>query len=569
MSLSIDILSSVVAAISESVIITDANLEKSGGPRILYVNRAFEEMTGYSLKEIGQKSLRILQGPRTDPDILDHIRDSLKTAKIFRATITNYKKDGTPFELEWKIEQLSDTSGAPLYYLAVQRDVTKEKEVRRRSKQLHQLWQVTRKIAAEELNLDLIRQRVTEAAMEMTDAEAAVIEEPEGSEMVYRSVAGTAEGSTGLRLPMDKSISGLCYRSEETLICEDAQMDFRVRLKQKAMEIGFRSAVIVPLLHRNRCLGVLKVYSRQPGNFTIFDKQMLELGTHILASYLFNAAAFDEEIRKRQLLLDAVPIYIAFVDSGKRYTEINAVHEELFARPLSEIRGKPLASILQKDNYDRIHPYLDGALAGNRISFEVNLYNVQGEERTFSGNLEPHYGENGCVDGCYAAFQDITDVKLSETDYLTGLLNRRKFQEMAGFALKTLDRSETPVTLLMLDIDHFKKVNDTHGHFTGDEVLKQFGNFIRRSVRKSDLTCRWGGEEFMILLFGSDVENAKEFANRLLKEIRVHSFGRAGFITASIGIAGAIPNETLESLQERADTALYRAKAQGRDRLEL
>ncbi|HKK65234.1 MAG TPA: GGDEF domain-containing protein, partial [Clostridia bacterium] len=122
------------------------------------------------------------------------------------------------------------------------------------------------------------------------------------------------------------------------------------------------------------------------------------------------------------------------------------------------------------------------------------------------------------------------------------------------------------VSLLMLDIDKFKKVNDKYGHAVGDEALKGLGKIITGSVRRTDVFCRWGGEEFAILLNESDKDSALLFAERLLESIRNYDFGMVGKITASAGIATAGPEEILKSLQERADSGLYRAKEEGRDR---
>jgi diguanylate cyclase (GGDEF)-like protein/PAS domain S-box-containing protein len=245
---------------------------------------------------------------------------------------------------------------------------------------------------------------------------------------------------------------------------------------------------------------------------------------------------------------------------------VNASHEDLFGLPVSEIRGKFVQSILKQNNYIRLRPYLDGAFAGESVNFEVELQLFTGEERTFRGNFEPHYNSQGKVAGCYAAVQDITDAKMAGEDYLTGLPNRRKFEELANFLMNGRERKGVPVSFLMLDIDRFKKVNDIHGHAAGDEVLKGLGQILMRSVRRSDVFCRWGGEEFAILLNESDKDSAFVFAERLLESIRSFEFGQVGKITASAGIATAAPEEVLKSLQERADSAFYRAKEEGRDR---
>jgi diguanylate cyclase (GGDEF)-like protein len=119
----------------------------------------------------------------------------------------------------------------------------------------------------------------------------------------------------------------------------------------------------------------------------------------------------------------------------------------------------------------------------------------------------------------------------------------------------------------MLDIDYFKQINDRHGHPAGDEVLERVASIISDSVRSTDVTCRWGGEEFAILLEGSNREDAVAFTHRLMERIRGQSFRRARPVTASVGVAEAQPEDTIATLHERADRALYEAKATGRDRV--
>jgi diguanylate cyclase (GGDEF)-like protein/PAS domain S-box-containing protein len=556
----------VVSAIDESVVITDTQLEEPG-PRIVYVNHAFENMTGYTFNDVKDHSPRLLQGPDTDRGVLDRVRSSLETGDAFQGRTINYRKDGTPFKLEWRIEPIAGASGEVQYYMAIQRDVTEERVTLKRSRQLEHLQRVSHEVAVGGLNLDLVRQKVAGVAMEVTNAEAAVVEEPAGDEMVYRAVAGAATGHLDLRLPLDRSISGLCYRTQEVLTCDDAETDDRVRLKDMARQIGFRSAILVPLLHNQRCYGVLEVYAPEPQHFKRDHQQLLGLASDILAASLFDAAVFNDELRKRHLLLDAAPILIAYLDRHQRYVEANASHESLFRRPISEIRGKHVWEVMEQETYDQLRPYVEAALRGESVNFEVEIGPGGGEQRTFRGNLEPHYQSGGELDGCYVAIQDVSDTKRADTDYLTGLPNRRYFERLAEFLLEARERHGTVCSLLMLDIDYFKQINDRHGHPAGDEVLERVASIISDSVRSTDVTCRWGGEEFAILLEGSNREDAVAFTHRLMERIRGQSFRRARPVTASVGVAEAQPEDTIATLHERADRALYEAKATGRDRV--
>ena len=154
-------------------------------------------------------------------------------------------------------------------------------------------------------------------------------------------------------------------------------------------------------------------------------------------------------------------------------------------------------------------------------------------------------------------------------DSLTGLYNRRAFEEIAFHELSGAERTDTGLSLLMIDIDHFKLINDEHGHLGGDQVLKQSAEVLTRSLREEDFLCRWGGEEFCALLPRATRDQAGEIADRALRafaaaDMRVH--GRPVSITVSIGIT-TLHGERCEfgALVAAADAALYRAKAQGRN----
>ncbi|MGV6395115.1 sensor domain-containing diguanylate cyclase [Pseudomonas caspiana] len=155
-------------------------------------------------------------------------------------------------------------------------------------------------------------------------------------------------------------------------------------------------------------------------------------------------------------------------------------------------------------------------------------------------------------------------------DSLTGLPNRRGFNLMADKTLKDAARESKPLSAMLLDLDHFKYLNDTRGHLAGDEVLMGFGDDLRRCLRQSDIVCRWGGEEFIILLKGSDSQSARGVAEkiRLLAEQHTYVFANEPVqVTVSIGLAELQPDDTLHSLIARADSALYRAKQSGRNQV--
>ncbi|GAB4293043.1 MAG: hypothetical protein Kow0096_08370 [Thiohalomonadaceae bacterium] len=161
----------------------------------------------------------------------------------------------------------------------------------------------------------------------------------------------------------------------------------------------------------------------------------------------------------------------------------------------------------------------------------------------------------------------------ARTDALTGLPNRRRFFELAEREMERALRYDAPLAVVMLDLDHFKDVNDRHGHAAGDQVLRAVGDACRDVLRTNDIVGRLGGEEFAILLPETNLEGACQFAERLRQAIAACRVGLPGTelsLTATLGVAARVPGEdlTLDELLARADAALYRGKAAGRNRVE-
>ena len=163
---------------------------------------------------------------------------------------------------------------------------------------------------------------------------------------------------------------------------------------------------------------------------------------------------------------------------------------------------------------------------------------------------------------------------LAVTDGLTGLFVRRYFDLRMGEALAAARRYGRSFALMMFDIDHFKRFNDTHGHQTGDMVLKQFAKLLQKNTRDTDICCRYGGEEMTVILPETGIDEAAVLANKLCMRIRREEFRGTGeealSVTASIGVAAFTESyDSPEAMVAAADAALYEAKDLGRNRVEL
>ena len=197
----------------------------------------------------------------------------------------------------------------------------------------------------------------------------------------------------------------------------------------------------------------------------------------------------------------------------------------------------------------------------------VGVIHVTGEQHTsFSENTEQDLATLAKLSGArIGLLRVMAETQLqATTDSLTGLLNRRSFEHR----LATLRREESDVTIAMADLDHFKLLNDTYGHGTGDRALRLFAQVLGESLRTEDVVCRHGGEEFAIAVPGCTIEKAREIfdAARTRLEAAIAVAGLPKF-TVSFGVVGSDPHDDLPTLISRADAALFQAKREGRDRV--
>nr|WP_286173229.1 MULTISPECIES: GGDEF domain-containing protein [Halomonas] len=154
---------------------------------------------------------------------------------------------------------------------------------------------------------------------------------------------------------------------------------------------------------------------------------------------------------------------------------------------------------------------------------------------------------------------------LARRDPLTGIRNRRSMDDALQLAASTASRTETPYALVMLDLDHFKAINDKHGHGLGDEILVNLARMVERNTRQSDQLFRFGGEEFVLLMPGVDSDGMSAVVQGLRQKIRSTLRSPDGPVTASFGAAHLGADESWEDWLKRADDALYQAKERGRD----
>ena len=229
---------------------------------------------------------------------------------------------------------------------------------------------------------------------------------------------------------------------------------------------------------------------------------------------------------------------------------------------------------------DRAHAGYQEAFAKGFIrDYPLTMRHASGTLTEVLYNASVYRNEQGETVGVLAVARDITErlraeqaEELASRDGLTGLYNHRTFYALLNDEIFRTQRFNHPLSLLMLDIDHFKRVNDTHGHQVGDAILKDISDLLVKQARAVDRVCRYGGEEITVILPETDANLAMNIAERLRTEVELHAFdigdGKTADITVSIGVATYLQQaNSLEALVKAADVALYAAKQAGRNRV--
>ncbi|MEA3383668.1 MAG: diguanylate cyclase [Campylobacterota bacterium] len=208
-------------------------------------------------------------------------------------------------------------------------------------------------------------------------------------------------------------------------------------------------------------------------------------------------------------------------------------------------------------------------LAGK--TWESNVRNIAKDGTLFvvKTKIIPVKDKNGEIIQLMAIRDDITDKEKAKYDSLTNIFTRGEFDKKFAILIEEAKHNNTELSIIVVDADHFKKVNDTYGHQKGDEVLVDIAKVLTNNIRGNDICARWGGEEFVVLLPGSSIEVAKKIANRMRENISSYIKIDNQAQTCSFGISSLQENDTENTLFKKADEALYNAKSNGRDRVEL
>ena len=296
--------------------------------------------------------------------------------------------------------------------------------------------------------------------------------------------------------------------------------------------------------------------------------------------HLAERAALDSQ-RRLQLMADNLPALVAHIGNDQRYRFLNAHIQHTTGTDIGNALGRTMREVRGESTYAVLAPHVEKALRGEKVAFTYTAVGANGGSTHYQSHYVPDTGADGRVDGFYAMTIDITALHdaqasletLARIDTLTALPNRRQFDERIIEALARARRLKQTIALMFLDIDRFKRINDTHGHAVGDAVLREFARRLKANLRVTDTVARIGGDEFVVLL-----ENVGAASDPGALAAKVVAGIRPGFdvggmrlaITTSVGVASCTGGELSPAeLLACADAALYRAKSLGRDRFEI
>ncbi len=256
------------------------------------------------------------------------------------------------------------------------------------------------------------------------------------------------------------------------------------------------------------------------------------------------------------------------LDASKAFCQLSGYTKtELVGRPFQSCIGNPK---LPNNTMAELWQTLQSGLSWHG---ELMNRSKDGSDYWVQMSIEPDVDETGELASFTLIQTDITDKKKieqqSKKDPLTGLWNRRRLDEIIAEEWQRTRRHLRPLCIIMVDIDHFKQVNDNFSHLLGDRILIEFASLLRHHVRITDSVGRWGGEEFVVICPEANAEEGRQIGEKLRRMIEAHRFPEIGHLTASFGVADLQHKETADRLLLYADKALLLAKRNGRNRVQV
>lgn len=378
-------------------------------------------------------------------------------------------------------------------------------------------------------------------------------------------------------------------KTDECFFDLDVSNDIKIN-DQNVMENG----VTIELEEKNviHQTGETRYYASAKS--PLFDDEGNISGLVGISTDITEKRQLDHQLQESRDLLHTIfhhiDACIYLKDADYKFTYVNPKTEEVFGLPLQEIVGKRGEDILPAEIAEIFHATDKQVFNEKRQqSIEEVIGQEDGSNLHYWSIKVPIKNDSGDVEKMIGFSTDITELaklrlqlkdaldyerqlrveqqSLAITDPLTGLYNRLKLDEVMTRQILRQKNFSSDLSIILMDVDHFKHVNDTYGHQVGDEVLKEFAQILRQNIRASDVVGRWGGEEFLIICPNTNLEGSSKLAEKLRQVISKTTFTIVGKKTASFGVSSYHAEDTAADVLSRADSQLYLAKQSGRNRV--
>ncbi|XHX80091.1 MAG: EAL domain-containing protein [Stenomitos frigidus ULC029] len=547
-------LAAAISHIGTGVTLSDPTLPDSP---IVFVNPGFTAITGYAAEAVLGKNCRFLQGPETDPNTVKELRQAIAQHKPFTGTLLNYRQDGTPFWNELIISPVFDDDGTLINFVGLQTDVTARKQAEAELDRLHQQNELILNSAGEGIyGLDL------EGKLTFINPVAAQMLGWEADTLVGKLIPGLVhssqpKGTLHWQTDSIDSAADQCFLhhvNEEVFWRKDGTSFLVEYISTPILEHGVLSGTVVTfqdITHRRQAEAALRESEER----------------YAIAVQGAKDGLWDWNLKTNQVYFS--PRWKSML--GWEDNQIGNSLEEWFNR-------------IHLEDLETVKEALIAHFAAQTPDFESE-HRMLHQDNTYRWvlcrGLAVHDG-SGTVVRIAGSLTDITSRKQTEKqllhdalhDTLTDLANRALFMDRLERAIERSKRHKQYLfAVLFLDLDRFKRVNDSLGHVIGNQLLIAIARRLQLCMRLEDTVARLGGDEFVILL--EDIESASD-ATRVAERIQTelaqpfHLSGHEMFTTASIGIAlSATGYKQPEAILRDADAAMYRAKALGKSRYEM
>ncbi len=484
--------------------------------------------------------------------------------------------------------------------LGVARDITQRHNNEMQIKRLTQMYATLSKcnhaIVYSKTPMELFNE-ICESSISIGGFDLAWIGLIDSETRIVRPVASYGDGthylqeigiSTQADNPFGNGPTAIAIRENRPYWCHDFMNDPATAPWHKRGEtMGWRASAALPIHQHGKVIGAFTIYTKTRDSFDPLMQELLIEMTVDISFAMDNferetkRQAAEKELLKTEKLLEEMSTmahvggweFDSKSGTGAWTKEVADIHDLDPNDPTSVTIG---LSVYKGQWLDKIQTAMDDAFnKGTPYDLELLMETAKGNQKWVRTIGVPVL-ENGEVVRLRGSMQDITAQKTAEEkvhwlanfDPLTGLPNRTLLHDRVVHAIRTAYRSKDPVALLLLDLDHFKNINDTLGHDIGDKMLIEVATRIQSVVREGDTLSRQGGDEFVIVLPGTDADGAAHVTEKLIQDISkpYHIQQRELNITLSVGIAlYPIDGSNLNTLFQSADAAMYRAKADGRN----